>query len=520
MKKRYTTTMLSLLAFAAAYAQDAPTILTEPAKGDTINLYRTSAGFYASNAGAAPTSDTGDLQRLVFGEDGAVYLQNPINAFFQKSWIKGTKGEDNTLVFQLPQAIYSEDDFFSGGITYGYASCMHKETTENKTTYVMNDDEHQTLTYKWENNKLTMMGGDDFMLGCTFNGNKWSGYGETSNTGVQTENTGIRPSADAKVFDGLMLYMDTDKQSQMVAVKYAIDGDNVYIGDLSDNIKGYWIKGDMKDNVATFPSTSFIGIDQKTYSYVYASSAVMGKGKDDFGEDIDKPCISSEPMEFTYNPADNSFFNKGMMIIHKSADDDRASYIFDTYNHPQVNLWENKPGTPLPPIFTSYMPYDVWSGYAGIEYKLSFYSTDGNYLDPDCLYINVYLDGKLLTLTPDEFRDVDSDMTDIPYSLEGYDFVKLSENNRRFYFYQDIQEKIGMEALYINGDTRLGSGVTEYYINGTDGIDSNIANEKRIESVEFTDLNGTRISRPTGKGIYIRTIKYADGSKVSKKLVK
>lgn len=520
MKKRYSTSLISLLAFAAAYAQDAPTIITEPAPGDTINLYRTSAGFYNTYAGAAPTSDTGDLQRLVFGEDGAVYLQNPINAFFQKAWIKGTKGDDNTIVFQLPQAIYGEESFFTGEMEYGYASCMHKEDNDGVANYVINDDEHQTLVYKWENNTLTMQGGDDFMLGCTFDGGKWNGYGETSNVAYQLENTGIEPSADAKVYDGLMLYMDTDKQSQMVTVKYAIDGNDVYLGNLSDNIKGYWIKGTMADNIATFPATSFIGIDQKTYSYVYASSAVMGKGTDELGNEIDKACISKEPMTFTYNPADNSFFNKGMMLIHKSADNDRSSYAFDVYNHPQINVWENKPGTPLPPIFTSYMPYEPFMGYGGIQYKLSFYSTEGNYLDPDCLYINIYLDGKLLTLTPGEY-DVHTEMTDIPYSIENYDFEKLSENEHNFFFYTDIQEKIGMEAVYINGDTRLGSGVTEYYINGGEsGIDSNIANEKRIESVEFTDLSGARVSRPTAKGIYIRTIKYADGSKVSKKLVK
>ena len=523
MTKRYSTALLSLLALTSAYAQDAPTIITQPAKGDTIDLYRTTTGLYAAYGGSAHDSNTGDWQRIVFGEDGAVYLENPINTFYTKAWIKGKLSSDGTTIeFQLPQAIYGEEDIFSGEMKYGYASCMHLEKTDDKATYVVNGDDSQMLRYKWADNTLTMLGDEGSMLGLTFDGGKWNGYGETSCTSKRMDNNTVAPPSTATVHDGLMLYMNTGEQSQMGTVKYAVDGDAVYLGGLSDNVRDYWIKGELKDNVATFPSTSYVGIDKKTVTYVYASSAVMGKGVDDFGDEIDKGCISDEPLTFAYDPTQQTLESKGILMIHKSADDDRPSYIFDVYRYPLISPWEKKPGTPLPPIFTSFMPYEEWYGVGGVQFKISYYSTEGNYLDKDCLYYNFYIDGELQTFTADEYRDLTSDLVDIPYSLEGYDFEKLSENERRLYFYKDVKEKVGMEAVYFDGNTRLGSGVTEYYPygnGGEDGIDSNIVNEKRMERVEYTDVAGRRISRP-GKGLYVRTITYSDGSKVSKKVVK
>ena len=83
-----------------------------------------------------------------------------------------------------------------------------------------------------------------------------------------------------------------------------------------------------------------------------------------------------------------------------------------------------------------------------------------------------------------------------------------------------MKEKIGMEAFYIDGDVRLGSGVAEYYPNAVpDGIDISEASMKQIERVEYRDLSGRVVSRPA-KGIFVRTITYSDGSRATRKVVK
>lgn len=78
------------------------------------------------------------------------------------------------------------------------------------------------------------------------------------------DNNTMVPPASATVNDGLMLYMDMEGQSQLYPVRYALDGSDVYLGDLSANVKGYWIKGTMDGTTVTFPATSFVGIDTLT----------------------------------------------------------------------------------------------------------------------------------------------------------------------------------------------------------------------------------------------------------------
>ena len=91
MKKLCTFFMLSALFATTAIAQDAPTVITQPAAGDTINLYRTTTGFESVYYYGIPHKSTGDWQRLVFGNDGAVYLENPLNSLYTKTWIKGVR---------------------------------------------------------------------------------------------------------------------------------------------------------------------------------------------------------------------------------------------------------------------------------------------------------------------------------------------------------------------------------------------------------------------------------------------
>lgn len=515
MKKSYFASILASLMSAAAFAQDAPTIIKKPAPGTTVNLYRSTTGYIQQMYGSVPTSSKGDWQRVVFCDNGDVYLENPVNSFYTKAWLKGSRAEGDTIRFELPQAVYSEYNFFEGYDDYGYVSRLKK--TADGNSFELNEAS-QTLDYVWRNDSLVMVGESDDIIGITLSNGKWNGYGEATYVGRHIDNSGVKPSDNAAVYDGLMLYMDTEEKSQLYPVKYAIDGDDVYLGDLSANLKGYWIKGEKNGNEVTFPATSFVGIDTVSVAYAYASSAVMGTGVDEMGGEYAKPCFSGTPLVFAYDPVENTLSSKGIMMVHKSADSDISTNIYDTYRYPLVSPWNKTVEAPLPPIFTAYQPF--FYGYGGIEFKLSYYSQTGNYLEPSNLYYNFYIDGKKQTFSPAYYQYLDEDMTDVPYAYyDQYDFYKLDDNDRRLYFYDEPQEKIGIEALYIDGDTRLSSGITEYYINGETGLGSMSADGKRVEKVEYTDLSGRRVSRP-GKGLYVRTVTYSDGSKASSKVVK
>ncbi len=522
MKKTLLSVCLAALSLTSVSAQDEKPI-TEKPKGEVVNLYRTSEGYYAFFGNAKPYKAHGEWSRMVFAEDGAVWLENPISSLYSKTWIKGYRAQGDTIAFDLPQVIYEET--FDGVTSKGKLYKMIAEETDKYGTYVK-DEDSQTLKYLWKDGKLTLC--KDMACGmCTPTGG-WSGFGENYFEGINIENNTTKPSENAKVYDGLMLYLDLNDQAQQWPVKYAIDGDDVYLGNLSTNLKGYWIKGTMKNNEVTFPSTSLVGIDTTTVCYAYASRVDYSTAYTAYGDPYDSTFVVNEPLVFTYDPAANTLNSKQKMGIHQSdgvREPLKSTDIFDVYRVPLISPWVEKPNSPLPPKFSAVMPWitDMTPNYSGVEFLLSYYSVDGNYLDPTKLYYSFYIDGEMVTFTPEEYLNVTKEMDLVPYTFDDeYQFYKVSDNTRRLYYYHQPKEKIGLEALYVEEvdgkPVTYSSGITEYYFNAT-GINNTTLEEGKVESITFTDLSGRQILRP-GKGVYIRTITMKDGTKQSKKVVR
>ena len=516
MKKTLLSVCLAALSLTTVSAQDEKPV-TEKPKGEVVDLYRSSKGYYGFFGNAKASTSHGEWTRMVFADDGAVWLENPISTLYAKSWIKGHKAQGDTIAFDLPQVIWEET--FQGTTSYGKLYKMVVEETDKYGTFVR-DEESQTLKYVWKDGKLTLC--DNMACGmCTPTGG-WTGYGENYFEGINIKNNTTKPSENAKVYDGLMLYLDLSDASQQWPVKYAIDGDDVYIGNLSTNLKGYWIKGTMKNNEVTFPSTSFVGIDTTTVCYAYASRVDYSTAYTAYGDPYDSTYVLNEPLVFTYDPAANTLSSKQKMGIHQSdgvREPLKSTDIFDVYRVPLISPWVEKPNSPLPPKFSAVMPWitDMTPNYSGVEFLLSYYSVDGNYLDPTKLYYSFYIDGEMVTFTPEEYLNVTKEM-----DLDEYQFYKVSDNTRRLYYYHQPKEKIGLEALYVDEvdgkPVTYSSGITEYYFNAT-GINNTTLEEGKVESITFTDLSGRQILRP-GKGVYIRTITMKDGTKQSKKVVR
>lgn len=522
MKKTLLSVCLAALSLTSVSAQDEKPI-TEKPKGEVVNLYRTSEGYYAFFGNAKPYKAHGEWSRMVFAEDGAVWLENPISSLYSKTWIKGYRAQGDTIAFDLPQVIYEET--FDGVTSKGKLYKMIAEETDKYGTYVK-DEDSQTLKYLWKDGKLTLC--KDMACGmCTPTGG-WSGFGENYFEGINIENNTTKPSENAKVYDGLMLYLDLNDQAQQWPVKYAIDGDDVYLGNLSTNLKGYWIKGTMKNNEVTFPSTSLVGIDTTTVCYAYASRVDYSTAYTAYGDPYDSTFVVNEPLVFTYDPAANTLNSKQKMGIHQSdgvREPLKSTDIFDVYRVPLISPWVEKPNKPLPPKFSAVMPWitDMTPNYSGVEFLLSYYSVDGNYLDPSKLYYSFYIDGEMVTFTPEEYLNVTKEMDLVPYTFDDdYQFYKVSDNTRRLYYYHQPKEKIGLEALYVDEvdgkPVTYSSGISEYYFDPT-GINNTTLEEGNVESITFTDLSGRQILRP-GKGVYIRTITMKDGTKQSKKVVR
>ena len=141
MKKTLLSVCLAALSLTSVSAQDEKPF-TEKPKGEVVNLYRSSKGYYGFFGNAKAYTSHGEWTRMVFAEDGAVWLENPISSLYGKSWIKGYKAQGDTIAFDLPQVIWEET--FNDVTSYGKLYKMVVEETDKYGTYVR-DEESQTL---------------------------------------------------------------------------------------------------------------------------------------------------------------------------------------------------------------------------------------------------------------------------------------------------------------------------------------------------------------------------------------
>ena len=80
-----------------------------------------------------------------------------------------------------------------------------------------------------------------------------------------------------------------------------------------------------------------------------------------------------------------------------------------------------------------------------------------------------------------------------------------------------------MQEIYKDGDKTYKSNLVSYKVDekgNLTGINNDIiAGSTDVKSVSYTDLAGRRISKPA-HGIYLKTVKYADGSQKTVKYVR
>lgn len=114
-------------------------------------------------------------------------------------------------------------------------------------------------------------------------------------------------------------------------------------------------------------------------------------------------------------------------------------------------------------------------------------------------------------------------MTDIPYSFsDGYDF-NFTGSMHNMFFYMDGVSKVGIQAMYKYNDKVYKSNLVEFEIT-EDGFRPTAVNgvtddKDRVTGVSFYDLSGRRVSNPSS-GIYLKTMKMADGTQKTVKIVK
>ena len=514
-------TLFSICALVLSLTASAQIIKDTP-KGKLIeNLYRSSKswvkkGWTDIQAGRYE----GLVSKIVIGEDGCIYIYNPLSGLDSKSWLKLERQPDGKYRAKLPQAILTDD--------YG-GDDEEEESSERTITLnrmVSTDDGKSyepvgaTMNYvdfTWENNKLVMkgMGQKKQIWGAAYNNSWQSNYGGDWALTIEPlgEQLITPPSTAVKA----QYIVSSKSDSSPRIVEAMTDNNDIYIKGLfkAEKLANVWVKLTKQGDKAVMPTNQYLGITKKTDFKKYDSDK---SEYHTFAAAFENEEKTAENLEFSIDATGKLTASKILRTSLGRASNDNITgedYV-ESYEGLTLTPYIQKAGKPATPVyfyFTSTPDYDNTSN----EIKLAFYvknaDVDGNYLDPEKMYYNVYVNGSKepfkFKKTETQYRDMHEDeMTNIPFNYQdnrNYDF-KVIDNLRILHFYGSSITSVKVVMVY-EADGKKYSSEPMVAKLSTAGIES--ANFNKATTEKYYTIDGRQIQK-LQKGLNI--VKSSDGT--------
>lgn len=168
-------------------------IFTTP-KGKLIdNMYRNSDSWVKKGwTSMEPGKYEGLASKIVEGDDGYLYVYNPLSGFNSNSWLKLEKVGEGRYKAVLPQIIFKDndggdDDDEEGGNTERIFK-LNRMIATGKDQYKVVEASKNYMEYTWDGKTLKMLGAGskNEILGVVYGEDEWeSRYGDWNVT-IQT----------------------------------------------------------------------------------------------------------------------------------------------------------------------------------------------------------------------------------------------------------------------------------------------------------------------------------------------
>ena len=514
-------TLFSICALVLSLTASAQIIKDTP-KGKLIeNLYRSTKSWVKKGwTGVQQGRYEGLVSKIVIGDDGCIYIYNPLSGLDSKSWLKLEKQADGKYRAKLPQAILTDD---LGGDDEEEES---SERTISLIRMVSNDDGKNyepvgaTMNYvdfTWENNKLVMkgMGQKKQIWGAAYNNSWQSNYGGDWALTIEPlgEQLITPPSTAVKA----QYIVSSKSDSSPRIVEAMTDNNDIYIKGLfkAEKLANVWVKLTKQGDKAVMSTNQYLGITQKED---FKEHDADKSEYHTFAAAFENEEKTAENLEFSIDATGKLTASKILRTSLGRASNDNITgedYI-ESYEDLTLTPYIQKAGKPATPVyfyFTSTPDYDNISN----EIKLAFYvknaDVDGNYLDPEKMYYNVYVNG---STEPFKFKKSASqynymheeEMTNIPFNYQdnrNYDF-KVIDNLRILHFYNSSITTAKVVMVY-EADGKKYSSEPMVAKLSTAGIES--ANFNKATTEKYYTIDGRQIQK-LQKGLNI--VKSSDGT--------
>ena len=479
------------------------------------NMYATSFA-YGLGWGDIYIQDVdGGIGKVVEGTDGNLYIYNPISQgyiwFSILPWIKAEPAGDGKYVVTLPQ-LYILD--------YGdpyYAYCMHYDEEEGMPVV----EEEGQIEFTWEDGVLTQLG-DKFIGLCDATAD-WFYMADQHIVYAPQTDEAITVPENMYVQGYTMTYLsdptDLTKTKETI-VSIAIDGEDIYMGNLNNNNPDSYIKGHLADGKATFPTRQYLGVDAYYNGHIYVLTGDAYVDTETYGSPV-----------FNYNLNDEIVFNvdedarnivaewPASMITNVGPS---TLSIINDYVAPGLVAFDEVPAVPATPIFTDEdLMVNNASGWSVLHFTIPTVDVDGNKLNENKLYYNIIVDDAVYTFEPETYIGLSTAMTDIPYKFEdniNFD-IYMSNGRHTVYLYTTNFAAVGVQSIYTAGDEENRSEIAYVFRPNPSGVNE-LAQGAQVVGTRYFDLTGRELSAAPASGLYLQCVTYNDGTTATIKVMK
>lgn len=517
---------------------DPSTLITEAPAGIEVPQAKYGYYYYSFWGYVFQGECAGDAGTIIYGNDGCIYLKNPFTAITTDTYLKFEKeDEEGSYVAHLPQAVYHQDEGDGYEELTAYAVCKewYEYEDDGETYEWVRDMEDQDFRIKIEGDSV-VFADPEVLLAMGSEDDGWYGYGDYNmrfgefTDEVEAVPDGIEDTALDFTISNIDFYL-TDEDGNYTSrnghvCKCAIDPatGKAYAKGVFASMPDAWVIGTYDGEKAVFPSGQYIGVNESygAYAYFVAATTVV--------EDDGEYYVLADDLTFDVDLTTMTMTTDRHAVLNSNKDTS-ISYMEALYD-PELKPYAASTAAPQDPAFTGASGFMDDYGYGYFYLYMPIFDVEGNLMEADKLFYNIFLDDEKMTLYSDEYTGLDYDeLTDIPFSYtDSYYDIYASGTYHWFYYYTSGFDKFGVMLVnMVDGDFKA-SNIVYYDMNdGTistaDGsaylaIESATKDsEATVKSVSYTDISGRQVSKPAN-GLFIKTMKMSDGSMKSVKVIK
>ena len=530
MRKFYSLSAIALSAMTAlANVGDLPldpstVMIKDPVPGATPEIFvKSGTGFLSLGEGNGLDvfPSEGSLSKIVRDGD-KLYISNVFSWASSPGWIEGTVTGDQ-VSFKFPQLIneYDEDNGIITRHRFYAVVCKMVvrgdqadmvPTAEQTLNFTINPDGSLTP-------ELTSTGESYFLGNWEFADRTWTWNLDGdfyTLLAPQTEKT-IDAPASIEYKPMVLTYPHILYGGAYANEVYVgFDGDDCYLKGIAlgiSDLPDATIKGTRDGKVIRFDSDQFLGD-----SWLFGFTQYLIGGETEFVEDpyygIYSPVFNqTDCLEFVYDEETSTMTSDMSFIIVPSIQEDAANLYYENiYNTPSIfplNTDTDITALSAPEVL-SYEADDAY-GLHIVQFAGSMISADDQLLDMSKLYFQFLTDGAPLEFTKEMDPYLKTPASLIPFGTTDYGCFIAQENIVQMVAIPMSVKFNTLKLRYVYDPEGASPIYSDAVTIAEDAAVDEINADNEVVGTSFTDLGGRPVANPEN-GVYIRTVRMADGS--------